>query len=332
MPLSIDRSLRLPPDQYLPPSGPKTGIAIHHTVGGSARSTFDWWLRDGEQIGTAYLIERDGRIHEVFPPEAWAWQFGLKWSSARKIAFERRFIGIELASEGGLIERDGKLYCFERISPRCEKSRADAFDHGHPYRGYRYFDRYEKAQLDSLVALVDDLLGRFGIPRRRPDRPLDFHGEQLERFTGVIGHAMVRADKTDPAPDPELWERLTREIGIVAVNGGGAPPAAAPAVAAVAAGIPDDRPTPLDETAQLFADNVTELNKLKPAAGSLVKCLIMELERDARSTYIRLHDAVPGGHRVRYTFVRGRADLVGRLARALRFARVTDTELEVRGG
>jgi len=325
MPPAIDRSLRLPPDQFLPPSGPKTGIAIHHTVGGTVGSTFDWWLRDNRQVGTAYIIERDGRIHEVFPPEAWAWQFGLKWSAGRKIAFEQRFIGIELASEGGLLEQDGRLYCFDRVSPRCEKDRAGALDFGRPYRGYRYFDRYEPAQIDSLVQLMDDLLVRFAIPRRRPDRPLDFHGEALERFAGVIGHAMVREDKSDPAPDIALWDRLARDLGVAAPPAGSAP--AAPAAPTVPAA-----PAPADEIAALFAHNMTELNKLKPAAGSLVKCLIMELERDSRHTYIRLYDAVPGGHRVRYAFVRGRADLVGRLARALRFARVTDSELEVQGG
>jgi hypothetical protein len=39
MGLRIDRSLRLSEGQYFPPGAPKTGIAIHHTVGGTARST-----------------------------------------------------------------------------------------------------------------------------------------------------------------------------------------------------------------------------------------------------------------------------------------------------
>lgn len=326
MALNIDRSLRLPAGQFMPPAVPKTGICIHHTVGGSVRSTFDWWLNDGQQVGTAFIIERDGRVHEVFPPEAWAWQFGLKWPAGRKIAFEQRFIGIELASEGGLKECDGKLYCFDRVSPRCEKQRSAALDCGRDYRGYRFFDAYEPAQVDSLVKLVDELLTRFAIPRRRPAKPLDFHGEELEKFNGVIGHAMVRADKSDPIPDEALWRRLADEIGVKGPEGGAATasaPTPAPAPPA---------PARSDELDALFTHNMTELNKLKPAAGSLVKCLLMELERDTRATHIRLYDAQPGGHRVKYAFVRGRADLVGRLARALRFARVTDDELEVQGG
>jgi hypothetical protein len=84
--------------------------------------------------------------------------------------------------------------------------------------------------------------------------------------------------------------------------------------------------------AQLAAHNLSELTKLAPAAGSLVTCLLAELERDTRPTYIRLYGAAAGGRRVSYAFVRGRADLVGRLARALRFARVADGELEVQSG
>ncbi len=323
MPQTIDRSLRLPANQFMPPAAQKTGICIHHTVGGSARSTFDWWLNDGQQVGTAYIIERDGRVHEVFPPEAWAWQFGLKWPSSRKIAFEQRFIGIELASEGGLKESDGKLYCFDRISPRCEKNRADAFDCGRLYRGYRYFDNYERAQVDSLIRLMDDLLTRFAIPRRRPASPLDFHGEVLEKFTGVIGHAMIRNDKSDPNPDDALWRRLEAEIRVVGPQSAPAPARPAPTPAPAA-------PTRSAEMEQLLQHNLAELNKLAPAAGSLVKCLLTELERDARPTYIRLYGAAPGGQRVLFAFIRGRADLVGRLARALRFTRVTDSELEAR--
>jgi hypothetical protein len=323
VPLNIDRSLRLPANQFLPPAAPKTGICIHHTVGGSARSTFDWWLNDGQQVGTAFIIERDGRIHETFPPEAWAWQFGLKWPAGRKIAFEQRFIGIELASEGGLKEAGGKLYCFDRVSPRCEKARAEVFDCGHTYRGFRYFDRYEPAQVDSLVHLMDDLLTRFAIPRRRPENPFDFHGEALERFTGVIGHTMVRDDKSDPIPDPELWRRLANDLGVVGPGNAVAPARPAPTPAPAT-------PGRSAEVAQLVRDNQAELSKLNPGAGAVVQCLLGELEHDVRSTYLRLFDAVPGGYRVKYAFVRGRADLVGRLGRALRFERITDNELVVK--
>jgi hypothetical protein len=112
--LHIDRSLRLPEAEYFPGAERKSGIAIHHTVGGSAQSTFEWWLADRtnggrpELTATAYIVARDGTIHEVFDPSAWAYQFGLTWPVAARLRFERRFVGVELASAGGLIERAGQ--------------------------------------------------------------------------------------------------------------------------------------------------------------------------------------------------------------------------------
>ncbi len=314
MPVNIDRSLRLPEGEFFPTAEPKSGICIHHTVGGSARSTFNWWRRDGQIVGTAYIIERDGTVFEVFDAQHWAYQFGLRWPRAQKIAFEKRFIGIELASEGGLIEVDGNLYCFDRVSPRTLKSRDEAFDYGREYRGYRYFDKYEPAQLDSLMELINDLCDRFNVPRRAPSGFFDFYGDRLSRFQGLIGHTMVRADKSDPAPDINLWNRILNECEVQAVD--------------IGEGTPKKKLTE-PEIEALFRQNMQELNKMYVAAGSMVKGLIMELERGDRRTYIRLKDAVPNGHVVHYELVQGDPKLVFSIARALGFKEVTDSKLEV---
>ena len=230
MAIQIDRSLRLPAGEFFDTHESKSGICVHHTVGGSARSTFNWWMQDrtsrGSQlkVGTAYIIGRDGTVYEVFPPDAWAYQFGLKWSTAKKLKFEKRYIGIELASEGALIEDSGKLYCFDRVSPRTEKARDTVFDFGSDWRGYRYFDRYEGAQLDSLMELIDKLCGDFNIPRDVPDDPISFYGDELSGFRGIIGHSMVRTDKSDPLPDRSLWDRISADCGVTPVAIDSAPP------------------------------------------------------------------------------------------------------------
>ncbi|HEX7119183.1 MAG TPA: hypothetical protein VF212_10360 [Longimicrobiales bacterium] len=46
-----DRTLRLPEGEYFAGPFAKSGIALHHTVGGSAKSTFQWWLRDRNAAG-----------------------------------------------------------------------------------------------------------------------------------------------------------------------------------------------------------------------------------------------------------------------------------------
>jgi hypothetical protein len=314
MRVHIDRSLRLPASEYFPGPERKTGIAIHHTVGGTAASTIRWWREDAALVGTAYVVDRDGTVFEVFPSEGWAYQFGLAWPDAVRLAFERRFVGIEIASEGALIEHDGNLYCFDRVSPKTKKPTSQAFDHGRAYRGTRWFDRYEDAQLTAVGHLVDELCARFDIPRRFPDPPFDYYGDQLVGFDGVIGHAMVRPDKTDPAPDRRLWDTLVR---LASVN----PISVAHATRAGTARLTSQ------DIDRLFHDNMDRLAAMAPAAGSVVKALLMELER--RRTFVRLHDAEPDGHTIGYTFVHGDRRAVARLARALGFAVVSDDTLEV---
>ena len=322
MPVLVDRSLRLPRGEYFSGIQRKSGIAIHHTAGGSAEASVRIWCRDHGNggrpnlVGTAFIIGHDGTVFEIFNPTAWAFQFGLRWPAAARLAFERRFIGIEIASEGALIEQDGELYCFDRISSRTRKPRDQALDAGHPYRGYRWFDRYEPAQIRSLGKLVDELCTRFEIPRQYPEQPFEYYGDRLARFEGVIGHAMVRLDKTAPAPDPSLWQALEREAGLK-------PTPVAPPLRQ------RGRPVLTSlEIEALFAQNAERADAMHVAAGSLVKALLMELER--RGTYIRLDAPVPGSHQIGYQVVQGDHRHVQPIGRALGFKTVTDRLLEVR--
>lgn len=321
----IDRSLRLPAGEFFETAESKSGIAIHHTVGGSATSTFKWWLQDRTKqgsrlkVGTAFIIDRDGTVFEVFDPTAWAYQFGLPWPATKKLAFEKRFIGIEIASEGALIESEGELYCFDRVSDRTRKARAEAFDFGRDYRGYRYFDRYEEAQAAALIELIDELCDRFSISRRVPDGFLDFYGDTLSRFDGIIGHTMVRNDKTDPLPDRAFWERIVAGCRLERVSVG-------EDVAPQGGGMNDV------DIEELFRQNADQLTKMNVAAAGLVSALLDELERAGRKTYIRLKNPAPRGHSVDYEFVRGDRRLVSTLANGLGFKSVTKTRLEVHSG
>ncbi|MFC1569293.1 N-acetylmuramoyl-L-alanine amidase [bacterium] len=315
MPVQLKHNLKLPDSKYYHTHDIKSGICIHHTVGATARSTLDYWTNHEDNIGTAYIIARDGSIHEIFAPHCWASQFGLEWPREQKIAFEKRFIGIEIASEGGLKESDGKLYCFDRIAERTLKDRNEAFDYGELYRGYQYFDKYETAQIDSLTELINDLCAQFDIPKQTPADHYKFYGETIKEYKGIIGHAMVRMDKSDPAPDQSMWDKIIEKCAVETAE------PKAPA-----------HPVPLTDVDidELFEHNIQQINLMNIAAGSMIKGLIMELARGDRNTYIKLKNAAEQGHKVNYDFIMGDPGLVFRIANAFGFKTVTHETLEVR--
>ena len=192
--MDFNRNLRLPDDQYYKESFPKHQIYLHHTVGGSAKSTFNWWLKDPLRIGTAYIIDRDGTIFETFDPQYWCHHLGLKHPDNRSL--NELSIGIELASEGALTMKDGDLYCYD--GKRIFYDRA--VDLGHVWRGYQYFDAYDDAQIVSVIELVNHLCDRFNIPKRTIGGDKNRFDLALLNFAGILTHCNVREEKTDVHP------------------------------------------------------------------------------------------------------------------------------------
>ena len=56
MAVHVDRRMRLPAAEFFPGAQRKSGIALHHTVGGTAKSTFGWWLTDHTDGGGATRV------------------------------------------------------------------------------------------------------------------------------------------------------------------------------------------------------------------------------------------------------------------------------------
>ncbi len=196
MALDIKRSMRLTEEQYYQVEYPKDLIVLHHTVGGTAKSTFNWWQGDEKHIATAFIVERDGTIYETFDPKHWAWHIGLKGTGG---VHDKRSIGIEIASEGGLKESEGKLYCFDRITPRTEFG-SEYYDYGRPWRGpYRYFAAYSTEQVKSVFGLINELCEMLNISRKTPTDHVAYNPDLFD-FKGIIGHHHVRTDKTDLHP------------------------------------------------------------------------------------------------------------------------------------
>jgi len=207
--LVIDRSLRLPDDQYVKVKADfKDLIVLHHTVGGSAESTYRWWLMDPARVGTAYIIERDGTIFEVFDPEYWCYH--LKVGDPE---MDARSIGIELASEGALTRVNEWLYAFDGQKKlyHVVTDKGRFYDHGDLWRGYQYFDSYDDPQIEACWKLCDYLIEKFGIPRMTPADHLKEDRRKWWNFQGILGHHHVRPDKTDVHPG-FAWDHVCRQL------------------------------------------------------------------------------------------------------------------------
>lgn len=202
--LKINITIRLENKDYIMAETEKDLIVLHHTVGGSAISTINYWKTDPEQqrIATAYIIERNGEIFEVFNPKYWAYHLGLKGTNG---VVDKRSIGIELASEGGLIQRDGKLYCFDTVSDRTLFTQ-EYYDHGMPWRGYRFFDAYSDVQISAVIKLINLLGEQFKIPKQAPANHFE-PDDVYRQFTGILGHHHLRPDKSDVHPGFQ-WQRV----------------------------------------------------------------------------------------------------------------------------
>lgn len=194
-PIVINRKLRLTNDQFYSESFPKKQIYIHHTVGGSAQSSFNYWQTSPERIGTAYIIDRDGTIYETFPPTYWAHHLGLHHK--RNTELNQQSVGIEIASEGALTMVDGVLRAFDGKTI----FKSSYIDNGKAWRGYQYFDVYEPEQIKSLYILIQHLCEQLSIPKKciKQDVAHSFD-EHFFDFNGILGHCNVREDKSDPHP------------------------------------------------------------------------------------------------------------------------------------
>lgn len=208
--------MRLSPGQFVEERHTKDLLVIHHSVGGSARSTFEYWESDPRRVSTAYIIDRDGTIYETFDPSFYAFHIAVPGAG---VQLEKRSIGIELASEGGLRTfkgRDGTVgyYSFDRVSDKT-RHLSEKFILPQPWRGFTAFDEYEPAQLHSLFELAGNLLTVFpDIPRRFPSLdPQGMPGIVPTWWKGVAGHCNFRQDKTDPHPGFP-WGGLSAAIGL----------------------------------------------------------------------------------------------------------------------
>ena len=208
--LPVDRTtFVLPPAQYVQESTDKDLIVLHFTAGQSARSAFETWRRDAQRVGTAFVVDLDGTVYELFPPTQWAFHLGIAGTSRH----DRRSIGIEIANVGPLkpSSTDPSVLNWwpsEWGQRYCRRDEPDRFIDA-PYRGMRFFARFPGVQIDAVGALVRQLCAEHGIPRTVAPaaRRNEFDLAHFNSFSGIATHANFRADKWDIGPAFD-WGRL----------------------------------------------------------------------------------------------------------------------------
>lgn len=188
-------------NQYYHEVTKKEQVCWHHSAGGSAKSSVDWWNVNPDRIATPYFIDRNGDIIEVFDDKYWAYALGIKGGTA----IEKKTIQIEMASFGWLTEKNGKY--FGMGNKEIAKENVQLYPKG--WRGAKDYEKYTPQQIDSLIYLTKHLVKKHKL-KIKAEKDFWLFGAKA---TGLYSHTTFRKDKSDFHPQPELVEAVYKNFG-----------------------------------------------------------------------------------------------------------------------
>ncbi|MGQ0627858.1 MAG: N-acetylmuramoyl-L-alanine amidase [Phycisphaerales bacterium] len=200
-------------------------FVLHYDVCGTSRQCFRV-LHDLRGLSVHFMLDIDGTIYQTLDLKERAWH---------ATTSNDRSIGIEIANMGAY--PPGEKSPLDRWYARDEQGtritipeemgdggiRTPAFigrpDRSEPVTGViagRTLNQYDLTpqQYDALTRLTATLCAIF--PRIRPHYPRGTDGElardhlpedELQAFTGVLGHFHIQKDKIDPGPALQ-WDRV----------------------------------------------------------------------------------------------------------------------------
>ena len=204
------RSVKFSALQYYPIKQKKSQIYLHHTAGGpSADSVWNWWKNDKGRIATCVVIGHDGEITQGFSSKYWAYHLGLgnKHFGENGLPYknlDKISIGIEICNWGQLLYKEGKYYNYVgKVVPEEQVCKLQ-----HPFKGYRYWQDYTDAQIESVRKLLIFWKENYNIPIKYNEDIWDVTTRALSGEPGVYTHNSVRPDKVDAYPNPKLIEML----------------------------------------------------------------------------------------------------------------------------
>ena len=198
--------VRLKETQYYQEEFPKKQIVLHHTVSnGNAKNVMSWWASTPAKVGTAFIIDREGVIHQCFSSKHWAHHLGTRSKQNKQLNQES--IGIEMCSWGPLTRKENPML---KGSPKffsstgTEIPKEEVVKLEKPFRGHLYYQKYTSSQLKSLRILVNYLCETYNIPKKYNPDMWDYSRMAMNGNPGIYTHVSFRKDKSDCFPQLDL--------------------------------------------------------------------------------------------------------------------------------
>lgn len=203
--------VRLKETQYYQEEFPKKQIVLHHTVSnGNAKSVLAWWASTPSKIGVAFIIDREGVIHQCFSSKHWAHHLGTKAKNNKQL--NQQSIGIELCSWGSLKKSplQPNVKATFTSSTGTIVTNDEIVELEKPFRSSIYYQKYSDKQLKSLQILVNYLCETFNIPKTYNSDMWEYSRMAMKGNPGIYTHVSYRKDKSDCFPQKELIEMLDK--------------------------------------------------------------------------------------------------------------------------
>lgn len=193
-------------DYFFKQETDKAGLVLHFTAGFLAGG-ISTLTREGVHVSVSYVVARNGRIYELFPPEYWSFHLG-KGTVGGNTNRSSRTIGIEISNIGPLFLKGNTLRykTNQGFFPYCDLNEIEFFKKGDkPYRKVDYFATFTTEQYASVNALIDNLVAKFSVPRAfiAGDARFETFGssDDARAYTGIASHVNYRkSGKWDIGP------------------------------------------------------------------------------------------------------------------------------------
>ena len=179
----------------------KKSICLHFTVG-HIKSDISSLSAKGNHVSVSYVVDRSGRIYELFPDTYWSYHLGGNAVGKNEV-MSKQSIGIEISNYGPLtLSGEDLMDAYNKVY--CKLSETEYY-YKHSYKGHDYYATMTDIQTEAVAALVKYLGRKHNIPMnfKSDDEPFASANEAVS-FNGVFYHTNVRKDKFDWPFGPAL--------------------------------------------------------------------------------------------------------------------------------